>query len=203
MLGNVVIGALSVDTLAVIECMHCVHGSRVDLSSCTTADSSYGRSFSPIGAPEEIWHKTCFFGTLLGELAKSYGRNFGQSGRLPIFQLNKHLSNCSYSAPSLEADRAPRMFRSINSTSALSLGIWISVPESGRREGLENRGGQTSTIYPMEQWQLEVGPMPSELAFQALESFVEVPNSAYSDSSLQAASLTILESCVAIYGLKI
>ena len=33
-----------------------------------------------------------------------------------------------YSAPSLEADRAPRMFRSINSTSALSLGIWVSVP---------------------------------------------------------------------------
>ena len=47
------------------------------------------------------------------------------------------------------------------------------------------------------------GPMPEELAFQALESFKLVPNSAYSDSSLQAASLTILESCVAIYGLKI
>ena len=47
----------------------------------------------------------------------------------------------SYSAPSLEADRAPRMFRSINSTSALSLCIWVSVPESGRREGLRNQGG--------------------------------------------------------------
>ena len=62
----------------------------------------------------------------------------------------------TYSAPSLEADRAPRMFRSVNSTSALSLGIWISVPESGRREGLGNQGGGISTIYPMEQWQLEV-----------------------------------------------
>ena len=47
------------------------------------------------------------------------------------------------------------------------------------------------------------GPTPSELAFQALESFVEVPNSAYSDSSLQAASLTILEIFVAICDLKI
>ena len=47
------------------------------------------------------------------------------------------------------------------------------------------------------------GPTPEELAFQALESFSEVGLSAYSDSSLQAASLTILESCVAIYGLKI
>ena len=37
-----------------------------------------------------------FFGTLLGELPKSPGRNFGQSGRLPIFQLYKHLSNCPY-----------------------------------------------------------------------------------------------------------
>ena len=37
-----------------------------------------------------------FFGTLLGQLAKSYGRNFVQSGRLPIFQLYKHLSNCPY-----------------------------------------------------------------------------------------------------------
>ena len=62
----------------------------------------------------------------------------------------------SYSAPSLEADRAPRMFRSINSTSALSLGIWVSVPESGRREGLGNQGGGTNSIYPMELWQLEV-----------------------------------------------
>ena len=62
----------------------------------------------------------------------------------------------AYSAPSLEADRAPRMFRSINSTSALSLCIWVSVPESGRREGLGNQGGGTLTIYPMEQWQLEV-----------------------------------------------
>ena len=60
------------------------------------------------------------------------------------------------SAPSFEADRAPRMFRSINSTSALSLGIWVSVPESGRREGLGNQGGGTNSIYPMEQWQLEV-----------------------------------------------
>ena len=47
------------------------------------------------------------------------------------------------------------------------------------------------------------GPMPEELAFQALEYFVEVHRSAYLDSSLQAASLAILESCVAIYGLKI
>ena len=47
------------------------------------------------------------------------------------------------------------------------------------------------------------GPMPPELAFQDLESFVEVPNSAYPDSSLQAASLTILEIFVAIYDLKI
>jgi len=35
-----------------------------------------------------------FFGTLLGQLALGYGRNFGQSGRLPIFQLYKHLANC-------------------------------------------------------------------------------------------------------------
>jgi hypothetical protein len=62
----------------------------------------------------------------------------------------------TYSAPSLEADRAPRGFRSINSTSALSLGIWVSVPESGRREGLGNQGGGTNSIYPMELWQLEV-----------------------------------------------
>ena len=34
MLGNVVVGAFSVDTLAVIECMYCVHDSRVDLSGC-------------------------------------------------------------------------------------------------------------------------------------------------------------------------
>ena len=66
------------------------------------------------------------------------------------------------------------MFRSINSTSAL--GISISVPESGRREGLGNQGGGTLTIYPMEQWQLEVWAhgMPEELAFQALESSVGV-----------------------------
>ena len=37
-----------------------------------------------------------FFGTLLGQLALGHGRNFGQSGRLPIFQLYKHLSNCPY-----------------------------------------------------------------------------------------------------------
>ena len=48
------------------------------------------------------------------------------------------------------------MFRSINSTSALSLGIWVSVPESGRREATYEPGGTISTIYPMEQWQLEV-----------------------------------------------
>ena len=36
------------------------------------------------------------FGTLLGQLALGHGRNFGQSGRLPIFQLYKHLSNCPY-----------------------------------------------------------------------------------------------------------
>ena len=47
------------------------------------------------------------------------------------------------------------------------------------------------------------GPMPEELAFQALESFVEIGWSAYSDSSLQAASLTILEIFVAICDLKI
>ena len=34
MLGNVVVGALSVNNLAVIECMYCVHDNRVDLSSC-------------------------------------------------------------------------------------------------------------------------------------------------------------------------
>ena len=37
-----------------------------------------------------------FFGTLLGQLVNVDGRNFGQSGRLPIFQLYKHLSNCPY-----------------------------------------------------------------------------------------------------------
>ena len=47
------------------------------------------------------------------------------------------------------------------------------------------------------------GPMPEELAFQALESFVEILWTAYSDSSLQAASLTILEIFVAIYDLEI
>ena len=47
------------------------------------------------------------------------------------------------------------------------------------------------------------GPMPSELEFQALEYFFEVHRSAYSDSSLQAASLTILEIFVAICDLKI
>ena len=36
------------------------------------------------------------FWALLGELAKSPGRNFVQSGPLPIFQLYKHLSNCPY-----------------------------------------------------------------------------------------------------------
>ena len=34
MLGNVIVGAFSVGTLAVIECMYCVHDSRVDLSGC-------------------------------------------------------------------------------------------------------------------------------------------------------------------------
>ena len=37
-----------------------------------------------------------FFGTLLGQLVNVRGRNFGQSGRLPIFQLYKHLSNWPY-----------------------------------------------------------------------------------------------------------
>ena len=37
-----------------------------------------------------------FFGTLLGQLVNVGGHNFGQSGRLPIFQLYKHLSNCPY-----------------------------------------------------------------------------------------------------------
>ena len=59
----------------------------------------------------------------------------------------------------------------------------------------------------MEQWQLEVwahalGISISSL-FQALESFVEILWTAYSDSSLQAASLTILEIFVAIYDLEI
>ena len=60
-------------------------------------------------------------------------RSLRQCAKLPYL--------LEYSAPSLEADRAPRGFRSINSTSALSLGIWVSVPESGRRDGLRNQGG--------------------------------------------------------------
>ena len=37
-----------------------------------------------------------FFGTLLGQLVIVDDRNFDQSGRLPIFQYYKHLSNCPY-----------------------------------------------------------------------------------------------------------
>ena len=40
MLGNVIIGALSVYTPAVIECMYCVHDSRFDLSSCPRLSST-------------------------------------------------------------------------------------------------------------------------------------------------------------------
>ena len=34
MLGNVIVGAFRVNTLAVIECMYCVHDGRFDLSGC-------------------------------------------------------------------------------------------------------------------------------------------------------------------------
>ena len=67
----------------------------------------------------------------------------------------------------------------------------------------ETRADELRRFIPWNSGSWKFGPMPEELAFQALESFKLVPNSAYSDSSLQAASLTILESCVAIYGLKI
>ena len=49
-----------------------------------------------LGLQKKYGTKRVFLGTLLGQLAKSHGRNFGQSGRLPIFQLYKHLSNCPY-----------------------------------------------------------------------------------------------------------
>ena len=68
---------------------------------------------------------------------------------------------------------------------------------------LMNQVGEFRQFIPWSSGSWKFGPMPEELAFQVLESFVEVPNSAYSDSSLQAASLTILEICAAIYGLKI
>ena len=67
----------------------------------------------------------------------------------------------------------------------------------------ETKVGKLRQFIPWSSGSWKFGPMPSELAFQALESFVEVANSAYSDSSLQAASLTILEIFVAICDLKI
>ena len=67
----------------------------------------------------------------------------------------------------------------------------------------ETKADELRRFIPWNSGSWKFGPMPSELAFQALEYFFEVHRSAYSDSSLQAASLTILESCVAIYGLKI
>ena len=67
----------------------------------------------------------------------------------------------------------------------------------------ETRADELRRFIPWNSGSWKFGPMPSELEFQALEYFFEVHRSAYSDSSLQAASLTILEICVAIYGLKI
>ena len=69
----------------------------------------------------------------------------------------------------------------------------------------ETKADELRRFIPLSSGSWKFGPMPEELAFQALEYFVEVgfTSSAYSDSSLQAASLTILESSVAIYGLKI
>ena len=67
----------------------------------------------------------------------------------------------------------------------------------------KTRADELRRFIPWNSGSWKFGPMPSELAFQAPEYFFEVHRSAYSDSSLQAASLTILEICVAIYGLKI
>ena len=63
--------------------------------------------------------------------------------------------------------------------------------------------GEFRQFIPWSCGSWKFGPMPEELAFQALESFSEILWTAYSDASLQAASLTIMEICVAIYGLKI
>ena len=58
MLGNVIVGAFSVDTLAVIECMYCIHGSRVDLSGCpcfsSCTPSDRANRFSCEAEGEEI-----------------------------------------------------------------------------------------------------------------------------------------------------
>ena len=67
----------------------------------------------------------------------------------------------------------------------------------------ETKADELRRFIPLSSGSWKFGPMPEELAFQALEYFVEVHRSAYLDSSLQAASLAILESCVAIYGPKI
>ena len=48
---------------------------------------------------------------------------------------------------------------------------------------------QLRQFIPWSSGSWKFGPTPEELAFQALESFSEVGLSAYSDSSLQAASL--------------
>ena len=37
-----------------------------------------------------------FFGTLLGQLVSIRDHSFVEGGRLPIFQLYKHLSNCPF-----------------------------------------------------------------------------------------------------------
>ena len=68
---------------------------------------------------------------------------------------------------------------------------------------LMNQVGEFRQFIPWSCGSWKFGPTPEELAFHALESFSEILWTAYPDSSLQAASLTILESCVAIYGLKI
>ena len=41
MLGNVVIRALSVNLLAIVECMYCVHDGGFDLSSCPCSSTAY------------------------------------------------------------------------------------------------------------------------------------------------------------------
>ena len=52
-LGNVMVGAFSVDTLVVIECMYCIHDSRVDLSGCPCFSMTRLRRLNGLHTPFE------------------------------------------------------------------------------------------------------------------------------------------------------
>ena len=67
------------------------------------------------------------------------------------------ISTCKYSAWSLEADHSPQRNTTRNNTSAPSLCIWISVPESGGRGANRQPTAVIRKKDPMVVWQLAVG----------------------------------------------